>query len=125
MRNDKIDFHAVAPQHEAMHLRLINWARYISPGRGGSLCAPMFRLYRSTDGWISHEPQMPIDALDGLKIERAVSALPEKHRDATRWSYVYSSHGMSIHKACRALAVQQDTLQRLIYDARSMLKNRC
>jgi DNA-directed RNA polymerase specialized sigma24 family protein len=124
VNRDPIDFHAVRFQHEAIHLRLLNWARWAGSGRGGTVTTPMFRLYRTSDTWCPPEPSIPIDSLDGHKMEKAVAKLPEKHMCAIRWQYVFSERGMSIYKACRVLAVRQDTLHQLVQDARSMLKNR-
>lgn len=124
MKRDAIDFHAVRFEHEAIHLRLLNWARYVGSGRGGTACSPMFRLYRCPDTWVDAMPHMPVDTLDGSKIERAVAKLPEKHMGAVRWSYVYSVRGMGPKKACAALAVTPATLFDLVSDGRTMLKNR-
>ena len=33
--------------------------------------------------------QTPVDTLDAVLVEKAVYALPEKHREAVRWWYVY------------------------------------
>jgi hypothetical protein len=124
MKRDAIDFHSVPWEHRHIHARLENWSRYVSSGRGGSACAPMFRHYRSTDVWQNIEPAIPVDSLDGSAIEKAVGKLPEKHMVAVRWQYVYSFWGVSYWKVCRHLAVRPDTLQRLVHDGRTMLKNR-
>lgn len=124
MKRDAIDFHAVRFAHEPIHERLLNWARYVRGGGGGSSCMPMFRLYRAPDTWHEATPHIPIDSLDGSRIEKAVRALPEKHMAAIRWSYVYSARGMSIWRVCRAIGVRPGTLSELVHDARSMLKNR-
>lgn len=125
MKRDAIpDFHAVRSDHMGIHDRLCNWSRYVSSGRGRSSTMPMFRFYRSTDTWTEADPRMPIDTLDGSRIEREVAKLPEKHMGAVRWSYVYSLWGVSVFRACRVLAVNQTTLSQLVHDGRAMLKNR-
>jgi hypothetical protein len=125
MKRDAIDFHEVRPAHLAIHERLLNWSRYVSGGGGGGSSAiPMFRLYRCPDTWHNPMPSIPVDTLDGARMEKAVGFLPEKHMAAVRWSYVYSGWGVSVHKVCRLLAVRQDTLNELVHDGRSMLKNR-
>lgn len=82
----------------------------------------MFIMYRT--GYHDPAPFIPVDTLDGSRMEKAVYQLPEKHCAAIRWSYVYGQRGMSIYKACRAFGVRQDTLNELVHDGRAMLKNR-
>jgi hypothetical protein len=84
----------------------------------------MFKLYRCPDTWIDAQPRIPIDTLDGSRMETAVGKLPEKHMGAVRWSYVYSGWGVSVFKACRVLAVNQAGLDQLVNDGRTMLRNR-
>lgn len=111
--------------HEAVHERLINWARWCSGGRGGAGSSPMFRHYRAPRYQnATDHVHIPVDGLDAVQIEKVVGQLPDKHRDSLRYFYVYSHCGMSIWQAIRALGVQRDTLVKLIHDARSMLKNR-
>jgi len=124
MRRDAIDFHKVLFEHEKIHERLVNWARYVNSGRGRASCMPMFRLYRCPNTWVDDTPHIPIDSIDGGRMEIAIQKLPEKHCAAIRWSYVYSTWGVGIRKACQALAVQPDTLHRLVADGRTMLRNR-
>lgn len=124
VNRDAIDFHKVLFEHERIHERLVNWSRYVSSGRGRMSCMPMFRLYRAPNTWHNDEPHIPIDSLDGSKMESAVARLPEKHCGAIRWQYVYSTWGVGIHKACRLLVVRPDTLHKLVVDGRAMLKNR-
>lgn len=124
MRRDSIDFHEVRPQHIKVHESLLNWARYVDGGRRQSWgIQPMFKHYRSTDVWVDLTPQIPIDRLAGSAMEKAVSFLPESHKLAIRWSYVYS-RWVPVFRVCRALGVRQDTLNELVHDGRSMLKNR-
>ena len=124
MKRDCIDFHKLAYRDEPMHERLLNWARYVSSVRGNATCAPMFRFYRSSETWADNTPRIPVDSLDGLRIEREVAKLPEKNCLAIRWQYVYSLRGVTVWKACRTLAVTQPALFDLVTDARHMLKNR-
>jgi len=124
MKRDQVDFHEVRFIHEPVHERLLNWARYVRGGGGGASSSPMFRLYRAPDTWHQATPHIPIDSLDGSKMERSVRHLPERHMVAIRWSYVYSHWGVSVWKVCRAIGVRPDALNELVHDARSMLKNR-
>lgn len=114
-----IDFHYVPPKQARMDDRLINWARYVRD-RPVIWTQPMFRGYKSSEVWV-HEVTVPIDPLDGHRIEKAVQALPEKHRAAVRWAYIYRAHP---RRMCRLLAVSEQGLADLIVDGRQMLVNR-
>ena len=123
MMRDLPDFHVVLPTHIPVHDRLLNWAVVVGSSGGHSGVAPMFRNYRSTEVWAEVRAKAAPDTLDAIKIEKQVYALPEKNCMALRWSYVYF-HRMGLHKACRALAVNQAGLADLINTGRTMLKNR-
>jgi DNA-directed RNA polymerase specialized sigma24 family protein len=62
-----------------------------------------------------------VDTLDAVLLEKAVSALPEKHRAAVRWSYVHAGNPVAM---ARALAVSKQGLSDLVGDGRTMLQNR-
>jgi hypothetical protein len=121
MQRDLPDFHTVHPLHLVIHDRLCNWSRYVAGGGRTAQVAPMFRAYRSSEVW-GQEPNIPIDSLDGHEIEKAVGKLPEKNRDAIRWSYVFSY--IPAPKVQRHLGVTRVGLVTLIHDGRAMLKNR-
>jgi hypothetical protein len=82
----------------------------------------MFHGYRSSEVWAQEGPRTPVDTLDGHAMEKAVSQLPEKHRDAIRWNYVFV--WIQPGKVQRALGVTRMGLADLIHDGRSILKNR-
>ena len=118
-----IDLNHVHPRHDAINLRLEEWARYCRVKPAVWCCQPMFRLYRAPKQWESDlQIRIEINTLAAHEIERAVSFLPDKHRTAIRWAYVFSH----IHDArIRAeLGVTQEGLARLIHDGRDMLVNR-
>lgn len=121
-RDDYIDFHAVQDGHLAIHADLENWANWVRVRPHGWQVSPMFRLYRSKS-WQWHEriirPEVNIP--DALEIERNVSALPEKHRAALRWCYVFAGHPM---RMARELGVSRAGLAELISVGRTMLVNR-
>ncbi len=116
-----VDFQHVEDKHKAIHERLLNWSRWVTPGRQ-SFVSPMFRQYRS-NAWQWHTPEHRIscDIIDGQMVEKAVSKLPAPHREALRWCYV---HRCSAIHACRALGVSYEGLARLIRDGRQMMCNR-
>lgn len=124
MRRDDIDLHLVAPQHIEIHSRLEAWGRWIVDRPRGWGVQPMFRQYRS-GAWQWHAPSETRpqgSPKDHLAVERAVAGLPEKHRDAIRWCYVWPWLPVSAMR--RHLGVTKDSLAQLIKDGRSMVVNR-
>lgn len=120
MKRDAIDFHAVRDIHEPIHLRLLNWARVVRVNALMDKPAPMFQHYRSSEVWAEQTRGIPADLLDGWQMERSVSRLPGKQRDAVRWYYVKPSDP---YKQARKLAVSRQGLFDLVDLARTMLKN--
>ena len=117
-----VDYNYVKPEHEAVHERLSNWARWVRVRPQGWQTAPMFRMYQSrARQWEAPVIQNPVDTLDAVVVEKAVSALPEKHRAAVRWSYVHAGNPVAM---ARALAVSKQGLADLVGDGRTMLQNR-
>lgn len=122
MKREDIDFHLVRDVNLPIHERLMNWARHVSVGRV-HWQGPIWRLGKS-NGRQWHQPaiQVPVDSLDGHRIEKAVSHLPEPHRDAIRWAYCFRH--IQPFKVRRSLGVTERGLAMLIEDARSILRNR-
>lgn len=121
MKRDAVDFFSVRAGHEAIHDRLTNWALWSRGGRGGSSTLPMFRFYRP-DGYHELTASIPVDSLDATRLQKLMVVLPEKHRWAIQWGYVFSF--IPVWKVQRELGVTRTGLYDLIHDARSMLKNR-
>jgi DNA-directed RNA polymerase specialized sigma24 family protein len=125
LKRDAIDFHEVADSHVAIHLRLVNWARWCN-GSGAPSTSPMFRLYiasaraRSGDG-VTYGGGSIVDTQDASKIARAVVALPEKHRAAINWAYVKP---INPRRAAASIGTTLEGLALLVRDARQMLVNR-
>jgi hypothetical protein len=125
MSHDENDLHRVKFAHEGVHDRLVNWARWCSSGSGTSSTSPMFRLFKAPRYRNAvAELHIPVDGLDGMRLEKTVVMLPELHRDVIRWYYVYSLWGVNMFRACRELGVSPANLPRLVHDARAMVKNR-
>jgi hypothetical protein len=61
------------------------------------------------------------DTLDGMAMEKAVAALPDLHKSALRWFYVYR-YGEKKFRAQSGLT--RDGLVQVLKDARQMLINR-
>lgn len=120
-RIEPVDFHQVDDTQAAMHHRLENWARYVA-FRRMAWQGPIWRMGRS-HGRQWHQPDIraSVDTLDGHAMEKAVSALPEKHRDAIRWHYVFRTTPAS---AARQIGVTYEVLAALVRSGRSMLINR-
>lgn len=114
------DFNAVAYAHEPMHERLINWARWVRP-RPTSWVHPMWRGFKASEIWTGASTSVPLDPLDAQAIEKAVSALPEQHRFAVRWCYVF---GGQPRKAAQHVGESMEGLYALIVNGRQMLISR-
>lgn len=122
MKREHIDFFLVADGHLAIHERLQAWARWVKVRPFGWQVAPMFRQYRSKSWqWERPEPRPSVNLPEAVEMEKAVSLLPEKHREAIRWNYVYCSGPLSM---ARHLGVTKQGLCELVSAGRSMLKNR-
>jgi DNA-directed RNA polymerase specialized sigma24 family protein len=121
MKTRQIDFHAVDANHWEIDARLVNWARWVKPGRQ-SWVSPMFAQYRSK-AWQWERPEVkdPINTLDAMLMEKMVGALPDKHRTAIRWAYVVRCTPAIVF---RFMGVNADGLMEYLHDARQMLKNR-
>ena len=118
-----IDLNHVHPKHDAINLRLEEWARYCRVKPAVWCCQPMFRLYRAPKQWESDlQIRIEINTLAAHEIERAVSFLPPAHRTAIRWCYVHSH--IPVGKVQRELGATREALAGLIHDARTMLVNR-
>ena len=117
-----VDFNHVATEHEAIHERLENWRRWVIVRPHGWQTAPMFRMYQSK-AWQWEAPviQNPVDTLDAALMEKAVYALPVKHREAVRWWYVYRRDPVAM---ARNLGVSKQGLAELVDAGRTMLQNK-
>lgn len=115
------DFHYVAPEQKAIDARLDNWSRYVQV-KPQAWVSPIWMLGKS-NGRQWEEPQYrpACDTLDGSDMEIAVRALPELHREAVRWCYVYKCHPAEF---CRVMGIRKTALMQYINDGRRMLINR-
>ena len=116
------DLHYIPARHDAINQRLEHWAKWVAVRPQLWRSQPMFRLYKPPPQWEARELKVEINTLEAHEMEKLVSQLPEKHRNAIRWSYVYSyiHHGAIMRK----LGVTLDGLGLLISQGRDMLKNR-
>lgn len=124
MKREPIDLFHVERRHSAIHARLLNWASWARVRPSYAQC-PMFKaLGVKSNSWQWHMPQIrdTVDIIDAMKVEKAVIALPEKHRIATQWWYVFQSP--TVRVMCQRLGVTQDSMLKLCADSRTMLDNR-
>jgi DNA-directed RNA polymerase specialized sigma24 family protein len=121
-RDEHVDFFIVHDGHIAIHRRLEAWASWVRVRPHGWQVAPMFRQYRSKAfQWHTPELRVALNIPEAVEMEKAVSLLPEKHREAIRWVYVFGG-GPTV--MARRLAVTRQGLMDLIHSGRTMLKNR-
>jgi len=122
MRREATDFFTVEPRHEAVHAALENWARWVRNRQSGGKQGPIWRLGKPPQHWeaVDDAPQ-PVDSLAAADMEKRVGALPWKHCEAIRWSYVYRNNPRS---KAQALGMSLDGLQELVRVGRTMLINR-
>ena len=121
MKTRIVDFHHVADEQLEIHARLKNWESWVKP-RSLPWVSPMFRQARSNSRqWHQPEIRATCDILGAMRMERAIYHLPEMHRTAIRWYYVYP---VSPIRVCKTLGVSMESLALLVRDGRRMLMNR-
>ena len=119
---ETVDYNYIAAHHEAIHARLVNWERWVRVRPNGWFTHPMWRSALTSRQWdVSPHIGTPVDTLDAALMEKAVYALPDKHREAVRWWYVYRRDPVAM---ARNLGVSKQGLQELVTEGRTMLKNR-
>ena len=119
-RIEPVDYFHVEPQHEAIHAELENWADCVRK-RPQSWVHPMWKGAQSNGRqWYAPQLKTDPDILGGMEMEKAVRALPEKHREAIRWNYVYN---WAPATEIRRLGVTYQGLANLIRVGRVMLVN--
>lgn len=118
------DIHHVPARHDYIDQRLLEWARWVRVRQTGWFTQPMFRMYQSKARQWEENPHIHIEVngLAALEIERAVSILPDKHRSAIRWAYVFPWVPDARIRA--ELGLTKDGLCQMLNDGRSMLCNR-
>jgi hypothetical protein len=83
----------------------------------------MFRQYRSHAWqWETPEVRAQVNIPDAIAMEKAVSLLPDKNRQAIRWCYVFNGNPAGM---ARSLDVTKQGLLELVNIGRIMLTNRC
>jgi hypothetical protein len=123
IRNFMTDLHHIPNNQTQIHTRLENWRRYVSSSTKAWFVQPMFKQAKTQKQWEAdlHVP-MPVDTQDGHILEKAVSALPEKHRAVIRWYYVFPH--LPENRIRRECGLTREMLVKIAIDARYMLINR-
>ena len=118
---EAVDYNHVPERHAAIHARLENWRKWLRPRASGWHTHPMWKNALTSKQWdVSPSLPVPINTLDAVVIEKAVAALPCKHRDALRWCYVHTGNPIAM---ARNLGVSKQGLADLVSVARTMLIN--
>lgn len=119
-----IDLNHIPARHDAINLRLEEWARWVTVRPQAWAMQPMFRFVKSNARQWETDPHIHIEinTLAAHEIERCVSFLPEKHRTAIRWAYVFPYVPEARVRA--ELGLTREALGQIIHSARDMLVNR-
>ena len=123
MRNDTNDFSRIAARHDAINLRLEQWAQWVSVRPQAWKVQPMFRQYRS-HAWQWHMPEIKaqINTIEASETERVVSMLPDKHRAILRWLYVWP--WVPVNAVRRSLGLTRAELAAVADKGRDMVIDR-
>ena len=116
-----VDYSRVAPEHAAIHEVLCNWARWCRDDRPRWAMHPMWRHLVEKEQRENPEVFVPVNAMAGHAMEKTVFLLPDKHRFAIRWWYVFRGNPAA---ASRQVAVSKERLAQLVNEGRSMLVTR-
>lgn len=118
------DLARIETRHQKINERMENWARWVRVKPQAWGAQPMFRYAKSNARQWEADPHISvsINSLEAHQTEKMVASLPEKHRDAVRWFYVF--HWVHPGVMQRRLAVTQEGLTRLVTNGLDMLVNR-
>jgi DNA-directed RNA polymerase specialized sigma24 family protein len=122
MKRDAVDFHSVPERQWPIDARLRNWARWCR-GSGQRAVHPMFRGYKPEREGVNLVPESPkpVDSKDAMNLQRVYRELPQLHRLALKWHYVYP---VNPRRMATELGLTLEGLGQAVIDARDMLKNR-
>lgn len=119
-----IDLNHIPARHEAVNLRLEEWARWVRVRPQAWAMQPMFRFAKSNSRQWETDPHIhvEINTLAAHEIERCVSGLPDKHRTVLRWAYVWPY--IPDNRVRREIGLTREALDDMLCAARDMVKNR-
>ena len=100
----------IQPQHDAIHARCIEWAKWVRVHHRPFGIQPMFKGYMSKSRQWEEAPPVPVavNTLQALEVERAVATLPDQQRTVLRWAYVWPA--LHINAVARELGTSGDGL---------------
>ena len=115
------DLARIQPQHEAVHERCQEWAKWVR------LKSKMFSENKMWDNYMSKSrqweaaPPIPIciNQIAALEVERAVAKLAHNQRTVLRWCYVWPA--LHVNAVARELQTDRDGLGRIRDEALSRL----
>lgn len=123
MKDNKglVNFDYIPDGQSEIHIRLLNWRRWVRVHPHGWQTHPMWRKAITSRQWdLEPHINIPCNTLDAMLIEKTISKLPEKHREAIRWNYINGSDPL---KESRLLGVSRCGLLELVCTARTMVEN--
>ena len=118
------DYTHIEARHDSVNIRLEQWARWVQVRPQVWKMQPMFRSYRAPRQYAyeTADIKVALNTLECHEIERIVSHLPDKHRSALRWYYVYPF--ISDSRIRRELGETRAGLAELLHKGRCMVVNR-
>jgi hypothetical protein len=121
--SSKPDYSRVSAEHGEIDTRLREWSRWVAVGPERGQTMPMFAQYQSKSRQWEQDPHIPVavDTLQCVETEKVVSTLPESHRTAIRWAYVWP--WLPVHVIQKHLGVTPAALMKLISDGRTLVEN--
>ena len=106
------DLARIQPQHEAVHERCQEWAKWVRVNHRPFGIQPMFRHYRAPGRWdVETVVPVAVNTIAALEVEQAVAQLPDRMRTVLRWAYVWPA--LHINAVCREMGVDRDGLGRI------------
>lgn len=117
------DLSHVQPRHKEVDIELENWARWVRVTPRVWFIQPMFKQYRAPRQY-EHQAELPpvVRTLDAQAVEKLISQLPDKHRIALRWAYVWP--WVPVSAVRQELGMTRAALIALIDDGRDMMCNK-
>lgn len=117
------DFSQIQPRHRDIDADLENWARWVRVTPRVWFIQPMFKQYRAPRQY-EHQAELPpvVRPLEAQAVEKLIATLPDPHRTALRWVYVWP--WVPVSAVRQELGVTRAALLALIDGGRDMMNNK-